>query len=108
MNIKKKTLLPSALSCLDLNLVEKAVLRYAELYKSALWNKELILPTQTTLKKNRGNTKNIRFQFHYRRFSEQRYSTLCYYYRLKEEGGGGLPCPFSKTGKKCPGFRENC
>ena len=35
MNIKK-TLLPSALSVLVLNLVEKAVLHYAGLYKSTL------------------------------------------------------------------------
>ena len=42
MNIKK-TLLPSALSFLGLNLVEKAVLRYAGLYKSALRNKQLII-----------------------------------------------------------------
>ena len=41
MNIKK-TLLPSGLSFLVLNLVEKAVLHYAGLYKSALRNKELI------------------------------------------------------------------
>ena len=38
MNIKK-TLLPSALNFLVLNLVEEAVLHYAGLYKSALWNK---------------------------------------------------------------------
>ena len=41
MNIKK-TLLPSALSFLVLNLVEKAVLHYSALYKSALRNKQLI------------------------------------------------------------------
>ena len=41
LNIKK-TLLPSALSFLVLNLVEKAVLHYAGLNKSALRNKQLI------------------------------------------------------------------
>ena len=41
MNIKK-TLLPSALSFLILNLVEKAVLHYAGLCKSALRNNQLI------------------------------------------------------------------
>ena len=41
LNIKK-TLLPSALSFLVLNLVEKAVLHYSGLYKSALRNKQLI------------------------------------------------------------------
>ena len=85
MNMKK-TLLPSALSFLVLNVVEKPVLHYAGLSKSALRNKQEILPTQTILKENRGNTKNISFQFHYRRFSQQRYSTLSYYYRCVTKG----------------------
>ena len=63
MNIKK-TLLPSTLSLLVLNLLENAVLHYAGL-------------TQTTLKKNCGNTKNISSQFHYRRFSQVIYSSRC-------------------------------
>ena len=49
MNIKNK-LLPSALSFLVLNLVEKAVLHYAGLYKRALQNKELITFNADNLK----------------------------------------------------------
>ena len=49
MNIKK-TLVPSALSFLVLNSVEKAVLHYAELYKSALRNKQLITFNADNLK----------------------------------------------------------
>ena len=49
MNIKK-TLLPSGLSFLVLNLVEKAVLHYAGLYKSALRNKQLITFNADNLK----------------------------------------------------------
>ena len=50
MNIKK-TLLPLALiSFLVLNLVEKAILHYAELYKSALRNKQLITSNADNLK----------------------------------------------------------
>ena len=56
MNIKK-TLLPSALSFLVLNLVKKAVLHYAGLYftglyftQSALQNKQLITSNAENLK----------------------------------------------------------
>ena len=49
MNIKK-TLLPSALRFLVLNLVERAVLRYAGLYKRALRNKQLITFNADNLK----------------------------------------------------------
>ena len=45
-----KTLLPSSLSFLVLNLVEKAVLHYAGLYKSALRNKQLIIFNADNLK----------------------------------------------------------
>ena len=31
---------------------------------------------QSALKENHGNTKNINFQFHHHKFSQQRYSTL--------------------------------
>ena len=105
MNIKK-TLLPSALSFLVLNVVEKPVLHYAGLSKSALRNKQEILPTQTILKENRGNTKNISFQFHYRRFSQQRYSTLSYYYRCvtKRRRWGRSPLSFLENWKKVPWF----
>ena len=46
----KKTLLPSALSFLVLNLVEKAVFHYAALYKSALRKKTLITSNADSLK----------------------------------------------------------
>ena len=49
MNIEK-TLLPSALSFLVLNLVEKAVLHCAELYKSTLRNRQLITSNAGNLK----------------------------------------------------------
>ena len=49
MNIKK-TLLPSGLRFLVLNLVERAVLRYAGLYKRALRNKQLITFNADNLK----------------------------------------------------------
>ena len=48
MNIKKT--LSSALSFLVLNLVEKPVLHYAGLYKSALRNKQLITSYADNLK----------------------------------------------------------
>ena len=105
MNIKK-TLQASAFSFLVLNLVEKAVLHYTGLYKSAPKNKQLITPMQTTLKENRGNTKNISFQFHYRKFSQQRYSTLSYYYRRVTKGKrwGKSPLSFLENWKKVPWF----
>ena len=60
MNIKK-TLQASAFSFIVLNLAEKAVLHF----NYAQRKKQLQLPTQSTLKKNHWNTKNISFQFHY-------------------------------------------
>ena len=36
------------------------------------------LTTQSTLKEYHGNTKNINFQFHHRKFSQQRYSAFSY------------------------------
>ena len=57
---------------------------------------------QSTLKENRGNTKNISFQFHYGKCSQQKYSKRFYYYRCVTRGrrGGYFPSPFSKTGKR--------
>ena len=46
----KKTLLPSSLSFVVLNLVEKAVLHYAGLYKNTLRNKQLIISNADNLK----------------------------------------------------------
>ena len=52
--------------------------------------------------------KNISLQFHYCKFSQQRYSTLSYYYRrvTRERRKGCLkgrsPIPFLKNWKKCP------
>ena len=52
-----------------LNLAKKAVLHFflimLNYIMSALQKKQLRLPTQSTLKKNHWNTKNIIFQFHY-------------------------------------------
>ena len=52
-----------------LNLAKKAVLHFflimLNYIMSALRKKQLQLPTQSTLKKNHWNTKNIIFQFHY-------------------------------------------
>ena len=68
MNIRK-TLQASAFSFVALNLPEKAVLHFflimLNYIMSALRKKQLQLPTQSTLKKNHWNTKNISFQFHY-------------------------------------------
>ena len=46
----KKTLLPSALSFSVLNFVEKAVLHYTGLYKTALQNKQMITSNVDKLK----------------------------------------------------------
>ena len=62
MNIRK-TLQASAFGFIVLNLTEKAALHC--FLMSALGKKQMQLPTQSTLKKNRWNTKNISFQFHY-------------------------------------------
>ena len=70
MNIRK-TLQASAFSFIVLNLAEKAVLHFflimLNYIMSALRRKQLqlLLSPQITLKKNRWNTKNISFQFHY-------------------------------------------
>ena len=52
-----------------LNLAEKAVFHFflimLNYIMSALRKKKLHHPTQSTLKKNHWNTKNISFQFHY-------------------------------------------
>ena len=68
MNIRK-TLQALAFSFVALNLPEKAVLHFflimLNYIMSALRKKQLQLPTQSTLKKNHWNTKNISFQFHY-------------------------------------------
>ena len=61
---------------------------------------------QITLKENCGNTKNISFQFHYRKFSQQSYSTISYYYRHVTKGKrwGRSPLSFLKNWKKVPWF----
>ena len=69
MNIRK-TLQASAFSFIALNLTEKAVLHLRliilDYIKSALRKKQLITSNAEHLKKNRGNAKNISFQFHYK------------------------------------------
>ena len=82
-------------------MVEKAVLHYAGLYKSALRNKQL-----TTLKENRGKSKNISFQFHYRKFSQQRY--IKEVNNVNKRRRWRRSPLLSKTRKKCPDSRENC
>ena len=107
MNIRN-TLQSSIFSFLVLILAEKTVLHLLiimlDCIKSALRKKQL--PTQSTLKTNRGSTKNISFQFHYGSFSQQRCSIRSYYYMCVTERGReeDLPSPFSKTGKKFPDF----
>ena len=59
MNVKK-TLRASSFSFIVLNLVEKAILHYVGLYKSALRNKQLTISNADNPK---GNTKNTSFQF---------------------------------------------
>ena len=122
MNIKK-TLQTSDFSLTDLNLVEKAVLHYAGLYKSTLRNKQLtssnadnLNPLSTNpvkwpnifvnlalkgLKKNCENTKNISFQVRYRKFSQQVYSAHYYYYRSVTEGKSWGRSSLSVVGKYC-------
>ena len=41
------------------------------------------------------------------------FSDICLVFRLlrrvrRGREGGGLPCPFSKIGKKCPNFGKKC
>ena len=68
------------------------------------------LPTQSTSKENHGNTKNINFQFHYRKFSKQRNSVLSYYHRrvTKRRRGRGLYLTFMKIGRKYSDFGKKC
>ena len=49
-NEYQETLQASAFSFVVLNLVEKALLHYAELYKSALWNMQMITFNSDKLK----------------------------------------------------------
>ena len=50
--------------------------------------------------------KKSNFQFHHRKFSQQRHSILSYYNRRVTRGGRGglLSCTFLKIGRKCPDF----
>ena len=59
---------------------------YAYYIKSALRKKQLITSNAQHL---RGNTKNISFQFHYGKFSQQKYSTRSYYYMCVTRGRKG-------------------
>ena len=92
-----------------LNLVDKAVVHFLLIMlnyvKNALLNNRQ-LSTQSTFKENCRNTKKINFQFHHRKFSQQRHSILSYYSRRVTRGGRGglLPCTFLKTERKCPDF----
>ena len=71
-----------------LNLVLKAILHFLSIkldyVKRTLRNKQQIISKQTTWKQNHLKTKNINFQFHYRKFSQQSYSTLL----VTREGSG--------------------
>ena len=116
MKIRKK-LQASVFSFIVLNLAEKAVLHFVLIIlryiKSALRKKQLILPTQSTFKENRGNIKNISFQLHYGKLSRQKYFTRSYYYRCvtggRREGGGEIsPALSRKTGKNFPDFEKKC
>ena len=99
MNIRK-TLQASAFSFIVLNLAEKAVLHFflimLNYIMSALQKKQLKLPKQSTLKKNRWNTKNISFQFHYDKklVSKSNLQDLITTVVQLEVGRGDIPCPF--------------
>ena len=99
MNIRK-TLQASAFSFIVLNLAKKAVLHFflimLNYIMSALQKKQLKLPKQSTLKKNRWNTKNISFQFHYDKklVSKSNLQDLITTVVQLEVGGGDIPCPF--------------
>ena len=71
---------------------------------------DISLSTQSTFKDNCGNTQKINFQFHHRKFSQQRYSILSYYHRRVARGGrGGLLSHTSlKIGRKYPDFGKRC
>ena len=81
-------------------------LNYAGLCKERFSKQVTQLSAQSTFKENCRNTKKINFQFHHRKFSQQRHSILSYYSRRVTRGGRGglLPCTFLKTERKCPDF----
>ena len=113
MNIRKALQVP-AFSSIVLNLVETFVLHILLIMvgyeKSAIQNKQQITSTQITFKENHGNPKKIKFELHYRKFSQQRDSLLPYYYRRMTRGRSGrsLSCTFLKIGKKCSDFEKKC
>ena len=106
MNIRKT---PQAwvFSFIVLNLVEETVVHFLlnmlDYIKQALRNKQLIIFNADNFRRN---SKSISFQFHYRKSSQQSYSTLSYYYRHVTKGRSWerYSCLFSKTGEKCPDF----
>ena len=81
-------------------------LNYAGLCKERFSKQVTQLSAQSTFKENCRNTKKINFQFHHRKFSEQRHSILSYYSRRVIRGGRGrfLSCTFLKIGRRCPDF----
>ena len=89
MNISK-ILQASAFSFIVLSLVEKAVLYFLLIMLDKM-RKRMIKERyeRRNLKEAHGNTKNISFQFHYGKYSKQRYSTLSYYYRYATRGRRG-------------------
>ena len=108
--MNRKTLQALAFNLIALNLVEKSVLHIllimVDYVKSAIQNKQQITSAQSNFKENHGNPKNIIFQLHYYKFSQQRNSILSYYYRCVTRGrrGRNLSRTFLKIGRKCPGF----
>ena len=108
----RKTLQALVFGFIVLNLVEKSVLRfflkYAELYKTRSTKQITDNFQQRQPSKNRTNTKNISFQFHYLKFNQQSYSTLFYYYRHVSKGRscGRSLLPFLENWKKVPWFWE--
>ena len=111
MNIRK-TLQVSAFSFIVLNLAEKAVLNFLlimlDYIKRALRKKQLIISNADTLKDYRENTKNISFQFHCSKFSQQEYSTRSYYYSCVTRGRKWeiALALFRKLKKKFPWFPD--
>ena len=108
MNIRKALQAP-AFSLIFPKLVKKSVsdilLIMVDYVKSTIQNNQ-----QITFKENYGNPKNINFQLHYHKFSQQRNSLLSYYYRRVTSGriGRSLSCTFLKIGRKCPDFEKKC
>ena len=113
MNIRK-TLQALTFSLIALNLVEISVLHIflimVDYVKSAIQNKQQITSTQSTFKENHGNPKKINFQLYYRKFSQQRFSILSYYYRgvTRERRERSFSCNFLKIGRQCPNFEKKC